>query len=80
MVIYVKYKVPVQKIPYNADYFSHCECRHHGAYAYTLHIAQKEEGHTGSDNKADRVKGGPVDKVIYKPRFYAIIPARRDRQ
>ena len=23
---------------------------------------------------------GPVDKVIYKPRFHAIIPARRDRR
>ena len=26
------------------------------------------------------VFNGPVDKVIYKPRFHAIIPARRDRR
>ena len=27
-----------------------------------------------------RYNKGPVDKVIYKPRFHAIIPARRDRR
>ena len=27
-----------------------------------------------------RYNNGPVDKVIYKPRFHAIIPARRDRR
>ena len=29
---------------------------------------------------AIRYNKGPVDKVIYKPRFHAIIPARRDRR
>lgn len=30
--------------------------------------------------RAGAVINGPVDKVIYKPRFHAIIPARRDRR